>query len=62
MVLGWRAPDGTFRARIHVGGVKVWECTHHHATIEAAWECGERQVREMGAGVDPPPGAEPGRP
>lgn len=45
-LLGWPAPDGTFRARAFRGYGKVWECTHPHATIEAAWECGRERSRQ----------------
>jgi len=48
-VLARPLPDGTFRARIFEGGVMTWQCTHPHATIEVAWECGRRRADELRA-------------
>ena len=46
-MLGWPAPDGTFRARIFIGGRKTWECEHLHETLEEAWECGRSALERL---------------
>jgi hypothetical protein len=48
-MLGWPAPDGTFRARIFIGGRKSWECAHPHETLEEAWECGRLALERLSA-------------
>ena len=43
-VLGWPAPDDTFRARIFCDRHMIWECTHAHQGIGEAWTCGKHQA------------------
>jgi len=46
-MLGWPAPDATFRARIFIDGRKSWECEHPHETLEEAWDCGRSAIERL---------------